>query len=130
MKISDDDFSDAIKGLSKAFAPEAFTPGRDVVNVYPRQALEAERVEDFQRWEIWLSNGDFPGADFTDAEFAAHFRDAERLDALIEAARNYRIADEEAGATHGLDAELVNEWEARRHALFAALRAYDEGQEQ
>ena len=85
------------------------------MNVYPRQALEAAPRTGPYQWEIdsdtfkWLC---------TDAEFAAAFVPAERLNALIEAAR-VLLADVNNYGT-GMFGSA--------DALAAALRAYDEGQ--
>ena len=91
------------------------------MNVYPRQALEAAPRTGPYQWEIdsdtfkWLC---------TDAEFAAAFVPAERLDALIEAARAM------VAWMHGPDTRpLAGLWALGRE-LDSALRAYDEGQEQ
>jgi len=69
--------------------------------------------------EVWYSN----------AEFAAAFVPAERLDALIEAARAWveqRRMCHDPMTYRGAIKELAR----REHLLAAALRAYDEGQEQ
>ena len=103
------------------------------MNVYPRQALEASHWEQAVKAQEKATDADagtwLPGwrvqlagksGYWSDAEFAAAFVPAERLDALIEAAR-VLLADVNNYGT-GIFGSA--------DALAAALHAYDEGQEQ
>ena len=83
------------------------------MNVYPRQALEAKREDD--RVRVWISQPD-NWQNFTVDRFDELFVPAERLDALIEAARN-AVRYNPNGGDWIMD-------------LREALHAYDEGQEQ
>ena len=120
------------------------------MNVHPRQALEASHWEQAVKAQEKATDADaetwLPGwrvqlagksGYWSDAEFAAAFVPAERLDALIEAARE--VALEPCDHHHGIKAEpekptycftLHERCPCALDDLRAALHAYDEGQEQ
>jgi len=93
------------------------------VNVYPRQTLEAERDAYDSVRSVFAIDPDDDGryllGGFTTEVFDLLFVPAERLDALIEAARAIERAHSD-NIGHACN----------QHDLCVAVRAYDEGQEQ